>query len=59
MSRTYAHWAGPVGTIAGAGIARPGPVLIGDENQDLYDAYNGLVDGEVLENALDELAADR
>jgi len=35
-------------------IARPGPVLVGDERQDLEDAYRGLFD-DVFDNALDEL----
>ena len=55
LTRKYAHHAGAVGTIAGAGIARPGPALIGGELQNLYDNYDGLLPDYVIEDALNEL----
>ena len=40
-----------------AGLARPGPLLVGNEEQYLYDAYEGLIGDVELEDALDELGA--
>jgi len=45
-------WSGPR---ALATLARSGPLLIGNEEQELFDAYDGQIGDWQLEDALDEL----
>jgi len=57
VTRTFASWTNPIGgTSVSAEISHRGPVLIGNERQDLYASYHGLVPDDLLNGALEELA---